>query len=70
MMCGAQPELNLTSSINAMKLALMIGDLRLKMETVSDLQGDCEVFYLLLQGDRGDFSFFFYYRVTMKFFVF
>ncbi|CAB3360784.1 Hypothetical predicted protein [Cloeon dipterum] len=31
-MCSAQPELNISSASTAMKLALMIGDLRLKLE--------------------------------------
>jgi len=33
-MCGATPELNITSAPTTMKLALMIGDLRLELEQV------------------------------------
>jgi hypothetical protein len=35
-MCGAQPELNISSAPTTMKLALMIGDLRLELEQVKN----------------------------------
>lgn len=35
-MCGATPELNITSASTTMKLALMIGDLRLELEQVQN----------------------------------